>query len=99
MGNGERTSTWRPPPCQAGTPRLDRRAPICHFSTTGKREMPKKRKTARPAANAEIMTTADAVVATLIAHGLNTICALPGVQNDHLFEALFKASDRLRTVN
>ena len=61
--------------------------------------MPKKRKTARPAANAEIMTTADAVVATLIAHGLNTIYALPGVQNDHLFEALFKASDRLRTVH
>ena len=45
------------------------------------------------------MTTADAVVATLIAHGLDTIYALPGVQNDHLFEALFKASDRLRTVH
>ena len=86
----------------SGHPRLDRTAPICHFTATGKREMPKKRKTARPArpaANAEIMTTADAVVATLIAHGLNTIYALPGVQNDDLFEALFKASDRLRTVH
>src|SRR5208282_479140 len=83
----------------SGHPRLDRTAPICHFTATGKREMPKKRKTARPAANAEIMTTADAVVATLFAHGLNTIYALPGVQNDHLFEALFKASDRLRTVH
>ena len=48
---------------------------------------------------AQTMTTADAVVATLIAHGLNTVYALPGVQNDHLFEALFRVSDRLRTVH
>jgi acetolactate synthase I/II/III large subunit len=33
------------------------------------------------------MTTAEAIVATLIAHGLDTIYALPGVQNDLLFEA------------
>jgi len=45
------------------------------------------------------MTTAEAVVATLIGHGLDTVYALPGVQNDQLFEALFKASDRLRTVH
>ena len=45
------------------------------------------------------MTAAEAVVATLIGHGLDTIYALPGVQNDHLFEALFKVSDRLRTVH
>jgi acetolactate synthase-1/2/3 large subunit len=45
------------------------------------------------------MTTADAVVATLIGHGLDTIYALPGVQNDLLFEALFRVSDRLRTVH
>jgi acetolactate synthase-1/2/3 large subunit len=45
------------------------------------------------------MTTAEAIVATLIAHGLDTIYALPGVQNDLLFEALFKFSDRLRTVH
>jgi acetolactate synthase-1/2/3 large subunit len=48
---------------------------------------------------AEKMTTADAIVAGLIAHGLDTIYALPGVQNDHLFDALFKASDRIRTVH
>lgn len=45
------------------------------------------------------MTTAEAVLATLIAHGLATVYALPGVQNDPLFDALFKASDRLATVH
>src|SRR5215510_11742074 len=45
------------------------------------------------------MTTAEATVAALIAHGLDTIYALPGVHNDPLFDALFKASDRIRTVH
>jgi acetolactate synthase-1/2/3 large subunit len=45
------------------------------------------------------MTAAEAVVATLFAHDLDTVYALPGVQNDLLFEALFKFSDRLRTVH
>ena len=45
------------------------------------------------------MTAAEAVVATLVAHGLDTVYALPGVQNDLLFEALFKFSDRLRTIH
>ena len=45
------------------------------------------------------MTTAQATVATLIAHGLDTIYALPGVHNDVLFDALFAAADRLRTVH
>src|SRR3989440_8621943 len=45
------------------------------------------------------MTTAEAIVAGLIGHGLDTIYALPGVQNDHLFDALFKAADRIRTVH
>ena len=60
--------------------------------------MPKRRKKAAqpPAAT---MTTAEAVVATLIGHGLDTIYALPGVQNDLLFEALYKFSNRLRTVH
>jgi len=60
--------------------------------------MPKKRKKTA-GASAETMTSAEAVVATLIGHGLDTIYALPGVQNDLLFEALFKVSDRLRTVH
>jgi acetolactate synthase-1/2/3 large subunit len=45
------------------------------------------------------MTTAEATVAALIAHGIDTIYALPGVHNDPLFDALFKASDRIRTVH
>src|SRR5580700_6834167 len=45
------------------------------------------------------MTTAEAMVAALIAHGLDTIYALPGVHNDVLFDALFKAADRIRTVH
>jgi acetolactate synthase-1/2/3 large subunit len=45
------------------------------------------------------MTTAEATVDALIAHGLDTIYALPGVHNDHLFDALFKAGDRLRAIH
>ena len=56
-------------------------------------------KAAQPGCAVAAMTTAEAVVATLIAHGLDTLYALPGVQNDMLFEALFPVSDRLRTVH
>jgi acetolactate synthase I/II/III large subunit len=45
------------------------------------------------------MTTADATVASLIAHGIDTMYALPGVHNDHLFEALFLASAAIRVVH
>src|SRR5215472_3283254 len=71
-----------------------------HISRRREKEMPKKRKQAPAAASAATaMTSAEAVVATLIGHGLDTIYALPGVQNDLLFEALFKFSDRLSTVH
>jgi acetolactate synthase-1/2/3 large subunit len=45
------------------------------------------------------MTAADATVDAMATHGISTIYALPGVQNDYLFAALFKASDRMRTVH
>jgi acetolactate synthase-1/2/3 large subunit len=45
------------------------------------------------------MTTAEATVAALIGHGIETIYALPGVHNDPLFDALFKAGERIRTVH
>ena len=61
--------------------------------------MPKQRKKPADQAAASTMTAAKAVIATLIGHGLDTIYALPGVQNDFLFEALFGAQDRLRTVH
>ncbi|HEY4407257.1 MAG TPA: thiamine pyrophosphate-dependent enzyme [Xanthobacteraceae bacterium] len=44
-------------------------------------------------------SAAEATVAALIAHGLDTIYALPGVHNDVLFDALFRAADRIRTVH
>ena len=53
----------------------------------------------KAAATAPNMTAADAVIATLIAHGLDTVYALPGLQNDLLFEALFRFSDLLRTIH
>jgi acetolactate synthase-1/2/3 large subunit len=45
------------------------------------------------------MTTAEATVGALIAHGIDTIYALPGVHNDSLFDALFKAGDAIRTIH
>jgi acetolactate synthase I/II/III large subunit len=57
------------------------------------------RKTANKANTVPRMTAAEAVVATLAAHGLDTVYALPGIQNDLLFEALFKFSNRIRTVH
>src|SRR6266849_257861 len=62
--------------------------------------MPSHKQPKRPSAPAaSVMTTAEAAVATLIAHGIETIYALPGVHNDPLFDALFKASDRIRTIH
>ena len=45
------------------------------------------------------MTAAEAVIGTMVGHGIDTLYALPGVQNDLLFEAAFKAGDRLRTIH
>src|SRR5947207_2940153 len=61
--------------------------------------MPKSRarKNTKPAV-AE-MSTAEAAVATLIAHGLDTVYALPGVHNDHLFDAFQPAGDHFRVVH
>ena len=53
----------------------------------------------QPKPPATRMTTAEATVAALIAHGIDTIYALPGVHNDPLFDALFKTADRIRTIH
>jgi acetolactate synthase-1/2/3 large subunit len=45
------------------------------------------------------MRTADAVVESLIRHGIDTLYALPGVHNDHLFDAAHRAQDRLRVLH
>jgi acetolactate synthase-1/2/3 large subunit len=45
------------------------------------------------------MTTGESAVATLIANGVDTVYCLPGVQNDHLFDALHGAQDKLRIIH
>jgi acetolactate synthase-1/2/3 large subunit len=45
------------------------------------------------------MRTADAVVESLIRHGIDTLYALPGVHNDHLFDAAHRAQDRFRVLH
>lgn len=45
------------------------------------------------------MTTGQAVVNALLAHGIDTVYALPGVHNDHFFDALYKAGNRVRVVH
>jgi acetolactate synthase I/II/III large subunit len=45
------------------------------------------------------MTTGDAVVQALLAHGLDTIYVLPGVHNDDFFDALARHAAKIRTVH
>lgn len=58
------------------------------------------RKTAKKAkAGVTELSTAEATVETLLSHGIRTVYALPGVHNDHLFDAFARASDRLSVVH
>lgn len=61
--------------------------------------MPAKKKPAATTAAATPMTTAQATVAALHAGGVNTVYGVPGVHNDHLFDALAKASDSVTTIH
>jgi acetolactate synthase-1/2/3 large subunit len=45
------------------------------------------------------MTTAEPVIESLLAHGIDALFALPGVHNDHLFDAAHKASDGIRVIH
>jgi acetolactate synthase-1/2/3 large subunit len=45
------------------------------------------------------MRTAEAVVESLARNGIDTLYALPGVHNDHLFDALHKADGRIRVIH
>ena len=58
--------------------------------------MPKARKSKTKTTD---MSTGEATVASLLAHGLKTVYALPGVHNDHLFDAFHAAADRLAVVH
>ena len=58
-----------------------------------------KRPVKTPKPSMRQMTTAEATVATLLTHGLDTVYALPGVHNDHLFDAFHRAGERMRVVH
>ncbi len=45
------------------------------------------------------VTGGAAIVQSLINHGVDTIFALPGVQNDALFNALYDAGDQIRVIH
>ena len=45
------------------------------------------------------MTGGEAVVRSLIKLGVDTIFALPGVQNDHFFNALYDHRDQIRVIH
>jgi acetolactate synthase-1/2/3 large subunit len=46
-----------------------------------------------------LMSGGDAVVRSLLARDISTIYCLPGVQIDHLFNAMFDAGDALSVVH
>jgi acetolactate synthase-1/2/3 large subunit len=46
-----------------------------------------------------LMSGGDAVVRSILKHGVSTIYCLPGVQSDHLFNAMFDAGDALTVVH
>jgi len=45
------------------------------------------------------MSGGDAVVGALVAHGIDTLYCLPGVQSDHLFNAIFDAGSTIRAIH
>jgi acetolactate synthase I/II/III large subunit len=61
--------------------------------------MPKRKRPIKPKPALAEMSTGEATAATLIAHGFETVYALPGVHNDHLFDAFQRAGDALRVVH
>lgn len=61
--------------------------------------MPKARTQAKAGNEIGRMTTGEATVEALLAHGLDTLYALPGVHNDHFFDALARAGERIRTIH
>jgi acetolactate synthase-1/2/3 large subunit len=69
------------------------------LAAAGIEVMPKSKRPKKAKSAAVDMSTAEATVTTLLAHGLNTIYALPGVHNDHLFDAFQRAGDKLRVVH
>src|SRR5665213_1952848 len=105
QAHGLRRFVKHPQPAGTPAPRqegADLHTPTRKGASMQRKKLTKAAETAaklKAAATAPNMTAADAVIATLIAHGLDTVYALPGLQNDLLFEALFRFSDLLRTIH
>ncbi|MCX6044689.1 MAG: thiamine pyrophosphate-binding protein [Chloroflexi bacterium] len=45
------------------------------------------------------VTGGEAIVKSIIKHGVDTLFALPGVQNDYFFNALYDAGDQIRVIH
>jgi acetolactate synthase-1/2/3 large subunit len=74
--------------------------PICKLKVQlPERSLPKTKRPKKAGPTVTDMSTAEATVATLLAHGLDTVYALPGVHNDHLFDAFQRAGDALRVIH
>ena len=89
---------------RGGTARQDMRSRGADEAITGSAMAkigPKTKPKILPKSSAagQEMTTADAAVAALAAHGIDTIYALPGVHNDDFFDALARNSETIRTVH
>jgi acetolactate synthase-1/2/3 large subunit len=46
----------------------------------------------------QTMTGGEAIAQSLLAHGVDTVFAIPGVQTYHLFDAFARADDRLKVI-
>src|SRR5690349_8917012 len=97
---GGRLCQGNPPP-KTGADRDARHTCLAsaHCRETTDVCMPRSRAKKKTSSDAVEMSTAEAAVATLIAHGLDTVYALPGIHNDHLFDAFHRAGDHLRVVH
>src|SRR5690606_20471249 len=47
----------------------------------------------------ERKTTGQAVVDGLMQNGIRSLFCMPGIQNDHLFNALYDAQDKIRVIH
>ena len=52
-----------------------------------------------PSSSMDQLTTAEAIVRTLVSHGIDTVFGLPGVQNDALYNAFYDNRDRIRVIH
>src|SRR5689334_16055861 len=90
--------------CQGKATRLRPRQRLTDLHTVQKavrscRMTSSRKRKPKPVRVGSGMTTGEAAVAALLAHGLDAIYALPGVHNDDFFDALHGVSDRLRVVH